>query len=84
LQVLRAVSARRDRGELGSAASADPRVLLTHVLDDVEFGLTLVHQPTRRLARANSDVSVVEGDARLRERVEKARVNVRVGMGRHR
>ena len=37
LQVLRAIGAGRDPGELGRADGTDPRILLRHKLNDVDF-----------------------------------------------
>src|ERR1700684_3462374 len=84
LQVLRAVSARRDCGELSGAGRADPRILLHHKLNDVKFGLALIHQPTRGLPRVDGTFGIVEGDACLVQCVDKTRVDTRVSMGWYR
>jgi hypothetical protein len=80
----RTVSARRDSGELSGAGRADSRILLRHKLNDVKFGLTLIHQLTRGLARAYGTRGIVEGDACLVQCVDKTRIDIRVSMGWYR
>ena len=84
LQVLRAIGAGRDPGELGSADGTGPRILLRDKLNDVDLRLSLVHQLARGFARANGTFGIAEGDASFGQRVDEARVDIRVSMRRYR
>jgi hypothetical protein len=54
LQELRAIGARRDRGELRRSGRAQAGILPRDVLDDVEFRLPLLHHPACRLSVLHS------------------------------
>src|ERR1700722_335388 len=76
--VLRAVSARRDHGELGGAVGGKSRITRRHTLDDAGLGIALIHQFACLFGDRDSDTWVLVRDAGLVERLQKARVAPRI------
>jgi hypothetical protein len=79
LEVLRAVGAGGDRGELRRPGRIQTGVLPRHDLDNVDLRPTLVHHSAGRLACLDRATFAFDGDARLGERIEEARIKARVG-----
>ena len=52
----------------------NPGIARRHTLDDVDFGVTLVHQFARLFADRNGDSSALVGDTGLVELCQKARI----------
>ena len=78
LKILRAVGARRDRGELGRPGRVQARILPRHEPDNIELRPTLLHHSARRLTGFDRASFAFDGDARLDQRVEKTRVKTRI------
>lgn len=77
-QVLGAVSARGDHGELRGAVHREPRIARRHVVDDVDLGMALVHQLARPLADPDRGGGALIGDAGLVERGQEAHIRGRI------